>query len=73
MCVCIEVDLITCFWPRREHLLLKNMHFVHGPPSWPLGTTTTTTNNNNNDDNDTNDNDHHTNDNNTTIDNNMIW
>ena len=52
MCVCIEVDLKTCFWPRREHLFLKNMRFVHGPPSRPLGTTTTTTNNNNHNTND---------------------
>ena len=42
MCFCIEVDLTTCFWPRREQCFLKNMHFVHRPPSRPLGTTTTT-------------------------------
>ena len=43
VCFCIEVDLNSCFWPRREHLFLKNMHFVHRAPSRPLGTTTTTT------------------------------
>ena len=57
MCLCIEVDLNTCFWPRREHLFLKNMHFVRGPPSRPLGTTTTTTNDNNTNNNSNNNND----------------
>ena len=36
MCFCIEVDLESCFWPRLEHLFLKNMHFVHGPLSRPF-------------------------------------
>ena len=41
VCFCIEINLKSCFWPRREHLFLKHMHFVHRPPSRPLGTTTT--------------------------------
>ena len=54
MCFCIEVDLKTCFWPRRKHHFLKNMHFVHSPPSRPLGTTTTTTTTNHNNNNNNN-------------------
>ena len=64
----------SCFWPRREHLFNKkkkketekefelkkeNMHFVHRPPSRPLGTTTTTNNNNNNNNNHHNNHHHH--------------
>ena len=48
MCFCIEVDLTTCFWPRRDQCFLKNMHFVHRPPSRPLGTTTNNAANNTN-------------------------